>query len=453
MLNLRLGDIARWTNGRLHGADLVIESVSTDSREVGAGVLFVALRGEHHDAHDFAAAAAVAGASAALVERELPVAMAQVIVADTQVALGELAAAVRSQRSARVVGITGSNGKTTVKTLLASILERHGRTHVNAGNLNNEIGLPLTLLSMPVDTEYAVLEMGAGKPGDIDYLAQIARPDVGLVNNVAPAHLERMGSLDGIAETKGALYAALPANGVAVINADEAYATRFAQIAAGRRILRFGLTAPADVSARFDVEHGFTLVSPLGEAQIDLPLPGKHNVGNALAAATLALALDVSLATIKSGLESAPQVAGRNLRRMHSSGAAIIDDSYNANPGSFAAAIAMLSGEAGNTILIMGDMRELGPDALALHADVGALAQRSGINRLHTVGELSRAAAEAFGAGATHHADQAALTAALRHELESGTTVLIKGSRGSAMDLVVRSLFDAHAFEGGRHAA
>lgn len=458
MLNLHLGDIARSTGGRLHGADCVIDAVSTDTRTLARGMLFVALRGEHHDAHQFAAKARERGAAALLVERELPIDLPQVVVADTQRALGDLARAVRGRRRARVVGITGSNGKTTVKTLLAAILERHGRTHASAGNYNNEIGLPLTVLAMPSDSEYAVLEMGAGKPGDIEYLAAIARPDVALVNNVASAHLERMGSLQGVAETKGAIYRALPADGVAVINADDAFADYFALLAAPRRVLTFGLLRRADVGASFDpaaIGHGrFRLLAPSGAVDVALPLPGRHNVMNALAAASLAIALGVPLATVRAGLESATGVAGRLARSAHASGAVLIDDSYNANPGSFAAAIAMLAGEAGERVLVMGDMGELGSDAERLHADVGALARRSGIQRLHAVGALSAAAVAAFGNGAVHYADQAHLIAALHAELRHGVVLLIKGSRSSAMDRVVRALRGEKETNGGeRHVA
>jgi len=455
MLNLRLADVVRWTGGRLHGADATITAVSTDTRTLEHGMLFVALAGEHHDAHDFIEAARERGAAAALVDRELPTALPQVVVDDTLVALGELARAVRAQRGARVVGITGSNGKTTVKTLLASILARHGRTHVNAGNFNNEIGLPLTLLAMPADSEYAVLEMGAGKPGDIDYLARIAQPQVALVNNVAAAHLERMGSLTGVAETKGAIYRALPPDGVAVVNADDAFAGYFARIAAPRRVLTFGLLHRADVGADLDTGAGhFRLLTPAGNAAVALPLPGRHNVMNALAATALALALNVPLATIKAGLEQAPNVSGRLARREHASGAIVIDDSYNANPGSFAAAIATLAGEPGERVLVMGDMAELGVDAERLHAEVGALARRSGIQRLRAVGRLSRAAVDAFGAGAQHYAEQAQLIEALRGDLRGGVALLVKGSRSSAMDRVVRALHgDTDENGGERHAA
>ncbi len=460
MLNLRLADIARWTGGRLHGTDATITTVSTDTRALEPGMLFVALAGEHHDAHDFAASARERGAAALLVNRELAVELPQVIVADTRIALGELARAVRAQRSARVVGITGSNGKTTVKTLLASILALHGRTHVNAGNFNNEIGLPLTLLAMPATSEYAVLEMGAGKPGDIDYLARIAAPQVAVVNNVAAAHLERMGTLTGVAETKGAIYRALPADGIAVINADDAFAGYFASIAAPRRMLTFGLLHRADVGADLDIGTGrFRLLTPVGNTEIALPLPGRHNVMNALAATALALALGVPLTTIKLGLEQAPNVSGRLARRVHASGAVVIDDSYNANPGSFAAAIATLASESGERVLVMGDMGELGPDAQRLHAEVGALAKRSGVQRLRAVGRLSRAAVDAFGGGAQHYEDQAQLVEALRGELRGGVALLVKGSRSSAMDRVVRALHadgsqgDTDENGGERHAA
>lgn len=458
MLNCTLADIARWTDGRLHGADMRINGVAIDSRNAMHGALFVALKGERHDAHDFAADAKKNGAAALLVMRELAVDLPQIVVADTLYALGELARAVRARSGTRVIGITGSNGKTTVKTLLASILSRHGRTHVNAGNFNNEIGLPLTLLAMPTDTEYAVLEMGAGKPGDIAYLARIAQPDAALVNNVAAAHLERMGSLQGVAETKGAIYRALPVDGLAVINGDDAFAEYFAVLARGRRVLRYGLLRNAQIGATVEpgAENGgrFRLLTPTSGIEIELPLRGRHNIANALAASALAIGLGVPLATVKAGLENAPMVPGRLARIAHASGATLVDDSYNANPGSFAAAIALLAAEPGERVLVMGDMAELGVDTQRLHADVGAQAKRSGIERLYAVGRHSAAAAAAFGADARHFAEQAALVDALRGELRGGVTLLVKGSRSSAMDRVVRALAGEVGGNGGkRHAA
>ena len=459
-MRLTLAEVALWTRGSLIGADAAVDDVFTDSRNPQAGALFVALKGEQFDAHEFVAQAKAGGAAAALVSRPLAVDLPQVVVADTLLALGDLASAVRAQCRARVVGITGSNGKTTVKTLLASILSLHGRTHVNAGNLNNEIGLPLSLLALPADADYAVLEMGAGKPGDIAYLAAIARPEIGIVNNIAPAHLERMGTLEGIAETKGALYTSLPAHGIAVVNADDAFAAMFCALAGTRRVIRFGIERAADVRARL-LESGarerFEMSVAGTRAEIVLPMSGRHNVMNALAATAAAMALDVPMATIRRGLEIAAAVKGRLQRHAMARGWVLIDDSYNANPGSTAAAIEALAAEPGEAWLVLGDMRELGPSARDLHAGIGALARGRGIARLYTVGAFAAAATEAFGAGATHFEDQPALTAALAKDVRAGLRVLVKGSRGSAMDRVVRALLDqepAGANGGGkRHAA
>ena len=444
MLNLRLKEAAVWTRGVLQGVDADVCGVSTDSRTIKAGELFVALIGETHDGHDHVAAAADRGAAGAIVSRRVDVDIPQVVVADTLHALGDLASAVRAQRDVTVLGITGSNGKTSVKALAAGILARHGATHSNAGSFNNEIGLPLTLLGMPRDTRYAVLEMGAGKPGDIAYLAAIARPRIGLVNNIAPAHLERMRTLEGIAETKGAMYQALPPDGVAVINADDAFAIYFAGLAGSRRILRFGIDAPADVSAgdiRLQADGSdFELRTPAGSAHVHLPLPGRHNVANALAAAALAHAAGAGLDVIVAGLQSAEAVGGRLLRHASPRGWFLFDDSYNANPGSALAAVATLALQPGERWLVLGNMGELGPDAAALHARIGRAARDQGIARVYVVGELAAHAAEAFGSDAQVFPDQAALIEVLRHDLHAGVSVLVKGSHASHMEKVVAAL-------------
>lgn len=448
---MNLLDIARYSNGQVFGGNATITGVTTDTRQLQAGALYVALRGERFDGHDFVAAARDAGAAAVLVEHAVDIDLPAVIVADSERALGQVAAAIREQRKATVVGITGSNGKTTVKSLVAAILSLHGRTHVNAGNYNNEIGLPLSVIALPKDAQYAVFEMGAGKPGDIEYLARIARPRIGLVNNIAAAHLERMGNLEGIAVTKGALISALPADGIAIVNADDAFADYFTGLAGARQVIRFGLSNGADVGATLvDGEPGvLQLVTPAGSTRVKLALPGLHNARNALAAAAVAVALDVPLDTIRQGLESASGVAGRLNLRCHASGAVVIDDSYNANPGSFAAAIATLAELPGRKILVMGDMKELGPDADVLHAQTGALASDAGIDELHAVGELSAHAVRAFDGSASLHASQRDLVDALRPLLVAGTSLLVKGSRSSAMERVVAALFDeteaAHA--------
>jgi UDP-N-acetylmuramoyl-tripeptide--D-alanyl-D-alanine ligase len=453
---MRLSAVALWTRGRLQGADADVTGFAIDTRKLKQGDLFVALPGEHVDGHDYVAAAAKAGAVAALVTRPVAVDLPQVIVNDTQLALGDLASATRAQGNVRVIGITGSNGKTTVKTLTASILSRHGRTHVNAGNYNNEIGMPLTILAMPADTQYAVLEMGAGKPGDIDYLAAIARPDIGLVNSIAAAHLERMGTIEGVAETKGALYQSLPADGVAIINADdERFAGFFTGLAGSRRVLRYALSHRADIGAdiveeRIDGTH-FVLSTPHGDGDVHLPLAGRHNVANALAAAAIAVALDVPVETIVEGLEQVPHVAGRlNLEPMPGNWT-LIDDSYNANPGSAAAAIETLALAQGERWLILGDMAELGTDTLKMHAATGALAHQRGIERLLATGTKSAAAVEAFGAGAQHFATQEELIEAACAQIHEGVTVLVKGSRSSGMERVAAAM-KSYA-EGASHAA
>ncbi len=441
---MKLSAIALWTHGRLLGSDVEVTGVAIDTRKLKPGDLFVAIKGERADGHDYLAEAAARGAVAALVTRKVDHPLPQLLVDSTELALGDLASAVRAQRNVRVVGITGSNGKTTVKTLVASILSRHGRTHVSAGNFNNELGLPLSLLAMPRDTEYAVFEMGAGKPGDIAYLAAIARPDIGLITLIAPAHLERMGSIEGVAETKGALYQALPADGVAIINADDAFASFFTGLAGARRVLRFGLDQPADVGAdiieqRVDGSR-FVLSTPQGDAEVALPLPGRHNIANALAATAVALALEVPLATIVAGLEQVSGVAGRLRREVVAGGWTLIDDSYNANPSSMAAAIDTLLLAGGERWLVLGDMAELGPDARALHAGIGERARERGVERLFAVGPLGAATVEAFGAGGEHFDDKPALIAALQAQLHAGVTCLVKGSRSAGMEQVVAAL-------------
>ena len=457
MLNLRLSEIAVWTRGSLRGADASVGAISTDSRTLTAGDLFVALVGDRHDGHDHVAEAAARGAAAVLVSRRVDTDRPQVVVADTLHALGDLASAVRAQRDVTVVGITGSNGKTSVKTLAARILARQGRTHSNAASFNNEIGVPLTLLAMPDDTEYAVLEMGAGKPGDIDYLAAIVRPRIGLVNNIGPAHLERMHSLEGIAETKGAIYRALPPDGVAVINADDAFAGYFAGLAGARRVLRFGLEKPADVTAdglKLGPEASeFTLVVPARRAAVRFPLPGRHNIANALAAAALAHAAGATLDDIVAGLQSAESIGGRLLRRASPEGWVLFDDSYNANPGSALAAVATLALQPGERWLVLGDMAELGAGAGDQHARVGAAAREQGIARVYAVGALAARAAEAFGEGGSVHPNQPALIAALRGDLHAGVSALVKGSHSSHMEKVVAALLADEKKGGDLHVA
>ncbi len=451
-----LSQVALWCEGRHLGDDVEIRSVGTDTRTTGPGQLFVALRGERFDAHDFVAEAATRGAAALLVHRAVESNLPQVLCADTEEALGEFAAGMQKGRPAVVVALTGSNGKTSVKTLVQGILVRAGRTYFNPGNRNNEIGLPLAVLDAPEDAQFAIYEMGAGKPGDIAYLASIAPPQVALVNNIAPAHMERMGSLLGIAETKGAIYEALPDDGVAVINADDAFAPYFTDIARSRRVFRYGIENDADVRASRIVSSAegsrFLLATPAGSAEIVLPLPGRHSVMNALAAAALALGAGAPFDAIVAGLAQAEPVKGRQIPHRLGNGAVLVDDSYNANPGSVAAAIATLAQSGDEAWLVLGDMKELGETAAQLHADIGAQARRAGLRKVWTVGELAREASRAFGDGARHFDSQAALVAALAGELHAGVRCLVKGSRSSAMDKVVDALLAQDKGEAG-HAA
>jgi len=455
-----LSQVARWVEGRHLGDDVEITSIGTDTRTLAPGSLFVALRGERQDGHALGAQAQAAGAVALLVHRELDSALPQVLCADTQDALGELAAGLQQGRRAVVVAITGSNGKTSVKSLVHGILSRAGMAYANPGNFNNELGLPLAVIAAPEDARFAIYEMGAGQPGDIAYLASIAPPQVSLVNNVMPAHIERLGSLLGIAETKGAIYEALPDDGIAVVNADDAFAPWFMQRIGARRTLRFGLDNDADVYAT-GLRHGaagmhFRLHSPAGSADVALPLAGRHSVMNALAAAALALAAGASLDDVVAGLGHAQPVPGRQVPHTLRHGAVLVDDSYNANPGSVAAAIAALAQAGGEAWLVLGDMMELGESAALLHADIGTQAKRAGIARLWTVGELSADAARAFGDGARHFNDQPALVAALTPALQAapgGLRCLVKGSRSSAMDKVVAALLDADRQGDADHAA
>ncbi len=445
--------IAHWAGGEIHGDDVAIDAVGNDTRALTPGSLYVALRGERFDGHGFAADAVAAGAGALLVDTLQPLDVPQVVVANTELALARIAAGVQQGRATRVFAITGSNGKTSVKALLLAILQHAADVqglHVYAtpGNRNNEIGLPLAVIDAPEDADFAVYEMGAGKPGDIAYLTDIARPHYALVNNIAAAHLERMGSLLGVATTKGAIYAALPEDGVAVINADDAFAPWFEQhfvgIPARSQVLRFGLEHSAEVRAQGIVlgDEGvrFTLVTPQGEAAVVLALPGRHNVLNALAAASLALAAGIALPRVVEGLAQARPVAGRQIAHVLGNGAVLVDDSYNANPGSLAAAIDALAAGKEQGWLVLGDMRELGPDARALHAQAGQRARSAGLKRLYTLGPLSEAASAAFGEGGRHFDSHAALAAALETELHAGVRCLVKGSRGSAMDKIVTAL-------------
>jgi UDP-N-acetylmuramoyl-tripeptide--D-alanyl-D-alanine ligase len=424
--------------------------VSTDSRTLAAGDLFVAIRGERFDGHDFAAAARDRGACALLVSRPLDVDLPQVVVDDTLRALAEGAAAWRRQFELPLVGVGGSNGKTTTKELLASILRRLGPCMATEGNLNNHIGVPLTLFRLQRTHRSAVVEMGANHAGEIAALVALAAPTVGLVTNAGAEHLEGFGSLEGVARAEGEMFAGLGGDATAVINADDAFAPLWHGLSTAGRCLSFGLRRDADFRARelvSGVEHGawisrFELATPGGPVAVRLSLTGEHNVLNAAAAAAAAWACGANPAQIAAGLAEVVPVRGRLQLKPALHGAWIIDDSYNANPSSALAALEVLGSVAGERWLVLGDMAELGEHAVAGHAEVGRAARRHGVTRLFAVGSTTPHAVEAFGRGGRWFPDAAALTAALREALRPGITALVKGSRLNRLERVVEALVE-----------
>ncbi|MFO7304699.1 MAG: UDP-N-acetylmuramoyl-tripeptide--D-alanyl-D-alanine ligase [Gammaproteobacteria bacterium] len=448
MIEWRLSEIVRCAGGELVGDDRAFERVSTDSRTLQPGALFVALAGERYDGHDFVAQAAEAGAVAALVARVLPVQVPQVVVADPLAALSAFAREWRRGFAIPVIGVTGSNGKTTTKELIGSILTRVGSTLVTRGNLNNHIGVPLTLLDLTAAHRFAIIEMGANHQGEIAHLMSIAEPTIGIVTNAGAAHLEGFGSLAGVAAAKGEMFRALPHDGVAVINADDAFASMWRDSCTSERVLTFGFEQPADfmahnVDARMDAAGfgiDFDLVTPEGAYPASLSLAGLHNLRNALGAAAAAYAAGASVEDIVRGLAAMKPVAGRLELKPAINGAFLIDDSYNANPSSLKAGLDTMRARGGTRWLVLGDMKELGVSADALHAEVGRYARESGVQRLLGVGEHTRFAVEAFGPGAQWFEDLDDLIAELRSSLHPNLTVLIKGSRANRLERVAAAL-------------
>ena len=426
--------------------------VTTDTRAIGDHDLFVALKGERFDGHDYVMEAFKRGASVALVAREVQAAraMPQVVVDDTRLALGRLAAHWRARFAMPVIALTGSNGKTTVKEMLRAILAAHcGRREevlATEGNLNNDIGMPLTLLRLREEHRFAVIEMGMNHAGEIDYLTRLAQPNVAVVNNAQRAHVGMLGSVEAIARAKGEIYSGLKPSGIAVVNADDAFAGYWKGLNEGRRVVTFGLSTSADVHASIAGSQ-VRIVTPADAFAVTLQVAGEHNVRNALAACAAAHALDVPPRAMQGGLASFAGVPGRLQRLRGTAGGWVIDDSYNANPESMRAAVQVLAAQGTRKVFVMGDMGELGSGADAMHREVGSFARERGIDALFTLGEASRHAADAFGNGARAFDDVAALIEAARREAAAGATVLVKGSRFMQMERVADALS-----EGGRHA-
>ncbi len=448
MSTMRLSDIVRSAQGQLVGQDREFAGVSTDTRTIKAGALFVALTGPNFDGHDFVEAAAQKGAAAALVAKPSSVAITQVVVADPLQALSVFAREWRRQFSIPVIGVTGSNGKTTTKEIIGAILARLGPCLVTRGNLNNHIGVPLMLLEMNETHRYAVIEMGANHIGEIEHLASIAEPTVGIVTNAGAAHLEGFGSLDGVAQGKGELFRALPADGVAVINADDKYASFWRDNRTPEKAFTFGFEQPADFTAHKVQAAGdqggfkidFELVTPMGVQPATLGLGGLHNLRNALGACAVAAATGASLKDLVAGLAAVRAVAGRLELKPALNGAFLVDDSYNANPSSLKAGLDAFKSFGGARWLVLGNMMELGDSADELHAEVGRYAKQAGIARLFAIGQHSHFAVEAFGRGAQWFKDIDSLIAEARSALAPGIAVLIKGSRSNRLERVTNAL-------------
>jgi UDP-N-acetylmuramoyl-tripeptide--D-alanyl-D-alanine ligase len=445
-----LAEFARACAGRLKGADAPYTDVVSDSRTLERGQLFVALKGPRFNGNDFVGAALAAGAAGALVDAEQPLPLPQIIVPDAQSALERAGRFWRAAFRGPVIGVAGSNGKTTTKEMLAAILSRAGSCLATRGNLNNHIGVPLTLLRLEPSHRFAVIEMGTNHPGELAALVAIAQPTIGLITNAGAEHLEGFGSLEGVARAEGEMVAGLAASATAVINADDEFAPLWRSLTSARPVT-FGMRAGADYRAsEVHAEVGsegfstrFRLNALGGAIAIRLGVGGAHNVVNALAAAAAAGSAGATLKHIAAGLAAARAVPGRLEFRRAASGAWLIDDSYNANPSSVRAAIEVLASLSGRKWLVLGDMAELGEYAPAAHTDIGEFARAHGLERLYATGPLSARAVERFGAGAQWFADTAALSTALAAALgEAGAEVrlLIKGSRMNRLERVVEAL-------------
>ena len=450
MISLSCTEICQLLDGTLNGDDVIISSVSTDSRHISAGELFIALKGPNFDGSAFIADVKAKGAVAVVVEQPVAVDISQIIVRDTRLALGQLAAAVKARLAPTTLAVTGSAGKTTVKEMMAAILSRRGKVLSTQGNFNNDIGVPLTMLRLTAEHDYAVLELGANHQGEIAYTTTLAKPDVAIITNVAPSHLEGFGDIYGVARAKGEIFNAITADGLAVIPSDSEYREYWLQRLQDKRVVSFSADNPnADYRAaniRLDANGcaGFELICPAGRQVIQLTIPGKHNVVNALAAAAGCIAVGASLADVQLGLAQMQAVKGRTNIKMLKPTLRLIDDTYNANVESVKAAIDLLASYSGYQVLILGDMAELGADARLYHEEIGLYAKKSGINLLFTLGVLSQSASDLFNGQGAHFSSRQALLQRLMPIVseQQEVTLLVKGSRSAKMELVVQDLLE-----------
>lgn len=451
MISLSCKEITQILDGVMSGADVEIKSVSTDSRNISGGDLFIALKGPNFDGSAFIGDVKAKGAVAVVVEHPVAEDITQIIVRDTRLALGQLAAAVKTKLAPQTIAVTGSAGKTTVKEMMAAILSRRGKVLSTQGNFNNDIGVPLTMLRLTPQHQYAVLELGANHQGEIAYTTALAKPDVAIITNVAPSHLEGFGDVYGVARAKGEIFNAVSATGLAVIPADSEYVDYWLTRLEGKRVVRFSADNTAAeyhaLSVALNAEGcaGFDMICPTGKQYIQLTLPGRHNVANALAAAAACIEMGASLTDVQSGLAEMQAVKGRTNVKMVSAGIRLIDDTYNANVESVKAAIDLLASYSGYRVLILGDMAELGADARLYHEEIGLYAKKSGINLLFTLGVLSQSASDLFnGQGAHFSSRQTLLQRLMPIVLEQQeVTLLVKGSRSAKMELVVQDLLES----------
>ncbi len=443
MITLTLSEIAKQLDGAIFTQDTEFQGISTDTRTLKPHNLYVAIKGEQFDGHDFANEAQRQHASAILTNRKLDVSIPQFIVKDTVIALGNISALWRDRFQIPLIGVTGSNGKTTLKNMIASILRAacHNESEVLAteGNLNNAIGVPLMLARLNTQHRYGVIEMGMNHFGEIDYLTHLVKPQVAIVNNAAAAHLEGLADVSGVAKAKGEIFAGLDTQGIAILNRDDAFYDYWHNLVSKHPQLSFGMQHAADISVT--LKHPAIVIhTPKGDIEVNLPLLGQHNIMNALAATAAALAINISLDAIKQGLENVKPAPGRLRKHILENGVQLIDDTYNANPASVNAAIHTLAALPGTNILILGDMKELGTHAKQLHFEIGQIAREAGIHHLFTFGDLSSAATQALGNHAQHFTERADLLSALQKHLKNNVNILVKGSRSMRMEKIVAEL-------------
>ncbi|BAW79592.1 UDP-N-acetylmuramoylalanyl-D-glutamyl-2,6-diaminopimelate/D-alanyl-D-alanyl ligase [Candidatus Nitrosoglobus terrae] len=443
---MRIGEFAQAVQGRLQGQDAIVHGITTDTRSAIeiAGTLFIALKGKRFDGHAFITQAREQGAAAVLLEQTINDPLPQIEVRNTRIALGQLGSYWRQRFECPVVAVTGSNGKTTVKEMIAAMLNRAGPTLVTQGNLNNDIGVPLTLLKLDTAHHFAVIEMGANRLGEIGYLSRLACPQVAVITNAGPAHLDGFRDLSGVAQAKGEIFQGIYPEGVAVLNRDDPNFAYWRSLVSKSSVMDFGLTPSGEITADNVVigtegSH-FSLITPIGRTDVQLPLLGRHNILNALAATAAAITLGLNLDQISMALASLVPVSGRLQFRRGINGMRILDDTYNANPASLKAALELLNQFSGERFLVLGDFAELGAESATLHRTMGRQARAAGVSRLYTLGHLSICAAEAFGNRALHFTEQQQLLAALQKEQPADVTLLIKGSRCMHMEQIVAAL-------------